>query len=158
MVPATSLAAAAVRISPLAQKAAHGSGAAPFARTTAAGEVVATKGGTTIPCPSPDPTTYHRSVDLKKLTNKIVIHAYVRAEVGNTFPGESSSRPFAESPGGGLVPPTAEVFATAGALPLPDKAGWLPPEPAAFAIPRALFTSRLGSASLMTARRFCAAS
>jgi hypothetical protein len=86
MVPATSLAAAAVKISPLAQKAAHGSYAVPFALTTADGEVVATKGGTTTICPSPGPAIYHWSEDLqKKLTNKIVLHADVRAEVGNTF-------------------------------------------------------------------------
>jgi hypothetical protein len=61
MEPAMSLAAAADTISPLAQKAAHGSYAAPFAPTTAVGDVVATEGGTTTNCPSPDPATYHRS-------------------------------------------------------------------------------------------------
>jgi hypothetical protein len=81
MEPATSLAAAADRISPLAQKATYGSCATPFAPTTAVGSVVAAEGGTTTNCPSPDPTTYHRS---KKLTNKIILDTYVRAEVGNT--------------------------------------------------------------------------
>jgi hypothetical protein len=57
MVPATSLAAVAVRISPLTQKAAHGSYVAPFAFTTADGEVAATEGGTTTNYPSPDPAT-----------------------------------------------------------------------------------------------------
>jgi hypothetical protein len=61
-----SLAATVDRISPLAQKAAHGSRAAPFAPTTAVGAVVATEGGTTTNCPSPDPATYHRSKDLVK--------------------------------------------------------------------------------------------
>jgi hypothetical protein len=61
MEPATSLAAAADRILPLAQKAAHGSCAAPFVPTTTVGDVVAAEGGTTTNCPSPDPTTYHRS-------------------------------------------------------------------------------------------------
>jgi hypothetical protein len=50
-----SLAAAADRISPLAQKVAHRSRAAHFAPTTAVGEVVATGGGTTTSCPSPEP-------------------------------------------------------------------------------------------------------
>jgi hypothetical protein len=50
-----SLAAAADRISPLAQKVAHGSRTAPFAPATTVGEVVATGGGTTASCPSPDP-------------------------------------------------------------------------------------------------------
>jgi hypothetical protein len=66
MVPTTSLAAAAVRISPLAQKAAHGSCAVPFTLTTADGEVVATKGGTTTICPSLGPAIYHRLEDLQK--------------------------------------------------------------------------------------------
>jgi hypothetical protein len=56
-----SLAAAADRISPLAQKAAHGSCAAPFALTTADGEVVVAEGGTTVNCPSPDRAKYLRS-------------------------------------------------------------------------------------------------
>jgi hypothetical protein len=56
-----SLAAAADGISPLAQKAAHGSRAAPFAPATAVGKAVAVEGGTTTNCPSPDPATYHRS-------------------------------------------------------------------------------------------------
>jgi hypothetical protein len=65
MEPATSLTAAADRISSLAQKV------APFTPTTTVDAVVATAGGTTTNCPSPDPTTYHRSEDLKKkLTNK----------------------------------------------------------------------------------------
>jgi hypothetical protein len=50
-----SLGAAADRISPLAQKVAHGSRAVPFAPTTAVGEVVATGGRTTVSCPSPEP-------------------------------------------------------------------------------------------------------
>jgi hypothetical protein len=50
-----SLAAAADGISPLAQKVAHGSRAAPFAPTTAVGEVVTTGGGTTTSFPSPEP-------------------------------------------------------------------------------------------------------
>jgi hypothetical protein len=57
MVPATSLAAAAIKISPLAQKAAHGSCVAPFAFTTVDGDVAATEGRTTTNCPSPDPAT-----------------------------------------------------------------------------------------------------
>jgi hypothetical protein len=50
-----SLAAAADRISPLAQKVAHGSRATPFVPNTAIGEVAATGGGTTVSCPSPKP-------------------------------------------------------------------------------------------------------
>jgi hypothetical protein len=53
MEPATSLAAAADGISPLAQKVAHGSREAPFTPTTAVDAVVATAGGTTTNCPSP---------------------------------------------------------------------------------------------------------
>jgi hypothetical protein len=55
------LAAAADRISPLAQKAAHGSCAALFAPTTAVGDMVAAEGGTATNYPSPDPATHHRS-------------------------------------------------------------------------------------------------
>jgi hypothetical protein len=51
-----SLAAAADRISPLAQKVAHGSRAAPFAPATAVGEVVVTGGRTTASCPSLEPS------------------------------------------------------------------------------------------------------
>jgi hypothetical protein len=60
MEPAMSLMAAVDGISPLAQKA------APFTPTTAVDAVVATAGGTTTNCPSPDPATDHRSEDLKK--------------------------------------------------------------------------------------------
>jgi hypothetical protein len=52
-----SLAAAADRILPLAQKVAHESREAPFASTTVVGEVVATGGGTTASCPHP--TLHH---------------------------------------------------------------------------------------------------
>jgi hypothetical protein len=77
MEPATSLAVAADGISPLAQKAAHGSCAAPFPPATNAGSAVAAEGGTTTNCTSPDPATNHR---LKKLTNKIILDTDVRAE------------------------------------------------------------------------------
>jgi hypothetical protein len=76
-VPASYLMAAADEISPLAQKA------PPFTPTTAVDTVVVTVGRTTTICPSPDPATYHRS---KKLTDEIVVHANIRAEVGNVFP------------------------------------------------------------------------
>src|SRR5699024_861739 len=78
MVPASSLTVAADEISPLAQKA------PPFTPTTAVNAVVATAGGTTTICPSPDPATYHRSK--KNLTDEIVVHANIRGEVGNAFP------------------------------------------------------------------------
>jgi hypothetical protein len=80
------------------------------------------------------------------------------------FPGEGSSRTFAASTGGGLVPPAAAIFALAddmpdlGAAGFAASIGWLLPGAAAFALPRALFASRLGSAILITARRFCATS
>jgi hypothetical protein len=80
------------------------------------------------------------------------------------LPGEGSSRPFADLPGGGLVPPEAAVFAPADALLGPGVVGfaagigWLLPEATAFVLPRALFASCLGSAILTTARRFYAAS
>jgi hypothetical protein len=87
MEPTTSLAAAADGITPLAHKVLHGSRAAPFTPTTVVDVVVATEGGTTTNCPSPDPALYHRSEDLaKKLTKKIVLHTDVRAKVGNSFP------------------------------------------------------------------------
>jgi hypothetical protein len=113
MEPATSLAAAANRISPLAQKATHGSCAAPFVWTTAVGDVVAAEGGTTTNCPSSDPTTYHRS---KKLTNKIILDTDVRAEVGNTSPRRRQLLSFRGSARGGLVPPEEAVFAPADAV------------------------------------------
>jgi hypothetical protein len=80
------------------------------------------------------------------------------------FPSEGSSRPFAASTGGDLVTPAVAVFAPADGLLDPGAGGfaagtgWLLPEAAAFALPRTFFASRLGSAILMTARRFCAAS
>jgi hypothetical protein len=80
------------------------------------------------------------------------------------FPDEGSSRTFAASTGGGLVPPAAAVFTLAtdlldpGATGFAAGIGWLLPGAAAFALPRALFASRLGSAILITARRFYAAS
>jgi hypothetical protein len=80
------------------------------------------------------------------------------------LPGEGSSRPFADPPEGGLVPPEAAIFVPADALLGPGATGFaagicrLLPEAAAFVLPRALFASRLGSAILTTARRFCAAS
>ena len=69
-----------------------------------------------------------------------------------------------------MVPPEAAVFALADALLGLGTAGFvagtgfaagtglLLPEAAAFVLPRALFASCIGSASLTTARRFCAAS
>jgi hypothetical protein len=80
------------------------------------------------------------------------------------FPGEGSSRTFTASTGGGLVPLVAAVFSLADDLPDPGAAsfaadiGWLLPGAAAFTLPYALFASRLGSAILTMARRFCAAS
>jgi hypothetical protein len=80
------------------------------------------------------------------------------------FPGEGSSHPFAASTGGGFVPPAAAVFALADDLLDPGTAGfaagigWLLPGATAFMLPRALFASRLGSAILIIARCFCAAS
>jgi hypothetical protein len=78
--------------------------------------------------------------------------------------GESGLRPFTTSPRGGLLPPEAAAFVLADALPCPGATifaagtGLLPLEAAAFTLPRAHFTSRIGSAILTTARRFCAAS
>jgi hypothetical protein len=80
------------------------------------------------------------------------------------FPGEGSSRTFAASPRVGLVPPATTAFALSDTLLDPSAigfaagVGWLPPGAATFALPRALFASCLGSGSLITARRFCAAS
>jgi hypothetical protein len=69
------------------------------------------------------------------------------------FPGEGSSRPFAASAKGDLVTPAVAVFAPADGLLDPGVAGF-----AAFVLPHALFASHLGSAILITARCFCAAS
>ena len=52
---ATSLAAAADEISPLAQKLDHGSCEAPFAPAVVVGKVAATGVGTTASCPASDP-------------------------------------------------------------------------------------------------------
>jgi hypothetical protein len=63
-----------------------------------------------------------------------------------------------------LLLPEVVAFALAdallgkGAAGFAAGAGLLPPEAAAFALPRALFASRIGSTILTTARRFCAAS
>jgi hypothetical protein len=80
------------------------------------------------------------------------------------LPGEGSSRPFAGPPGGGLLPPVVAVFTFADTLLGPGPAGFvagtglLLPEAAAFTLPHALFASCIGSAILMTARCFYAAS
>jgi hypothetical protein len=55
MEPATSLAAAVDRISPLAQKVAHESRVAPVAPTTAVDELASTGGDATASCPTSDP-------------------------------------------------------------------------------------------------------
>jgi hypothetical protein len=79
-------------------------------------------------------------------------------------PGEGSSCPFVGSPRGGLPLLETAAFALANALLGPGAAAFagayslLLPEAAAFALPRALFASRVGSAILTTARRFCAVS
>ena len=63
-----------------------------------------------------------------------------------------------------MLPLEAAAFALVDALLCPGATGFatgtglLLPEAAAFALPRALFASRIGSAILTTARRFCAAS
>jgi hypothetical protein len=63
-----------------------------------------------------------------------------------------------------LLPPGAAAFALAAALLCSGVAGFaaatglLPLEAAAFTLPRAFFASRIGSAILTIARRFCAAS
>jgi hypothetical protein len=78
--------------------------------------------------------------------------------------GEGSSRPFADPPGGGLLPPEVAAFTLADALLGPGAAGFaagtglLLPAAAAFTLPLALFASRIGSAILTTARRFYATS
>jgi hypothetical protein len=155
---ATSLMAVADGISPLAQNA------APFTPTTTVDAAVATAGGTTTNSPSPDPATYHRSEDLKKLTNKIVIHANVRAEVGNTFPRRRQLPPFRSFARGRLGSANDDSLralrrlAESGRGRFRSQRRLAPAGAAAFALPRAFFASRLGSASLITARRFCAVS
>jgi hypothetical protein len=142
--------AVTAEISPPALKA------LPFTPSTTVDVVVATAGGTTTSCPSPDPATYHQS---KKLTNEIVVHANICAEVGNAFPRRWQFPDLRSSVRGRLG------FADAGRLrALRHLAGprggrlrsQRPTGTVAFAVPRALFG--LASGSLMTARRFCAAS
>jgi hypothetical protein len=78
------------------------------------------------------------------------------------FPGEGNYWAFAAPAGANLVPPVLAAFTLSGTLLDPGavgfaaSVGWLPPGAVAFAAPRALFG--LASGSLMTARRFCAAS
>jgi hypothetical protein len=78
------------------------------------------------------------------------------------LPGEGNSRAFAAPAEADLVPPAPAAFATSGTLLDPGAANfaasvdWPPSGAADFAVPRALFG--LASGSLMTARRFCAAS
>jgi hypothetical protein len=161
MEPATSLVAAANGISPLAQKAAHGSSATPFPPATNAGSAVAAEGGTTTNCSSTDPVTNHRS---KKLTNKIILDTDVRAEVTNTPPRRrqlpslrGSARGRLGSARGGSLR-TRRHLAGSGRGRLNSRHRLATAGAAAFVLPRALFASRLGSAILTTARRFCAAS
>jgi hypothetical protein len=156
-VPALSLTTAADEISPLAQKA------PPFTPTTAVDTVVATAGGTTTICPSPDPAPYHRS-EKTLLTNEIVVHANIRAEVGNAFPRRRqlpNLRSFARGRLGSAGDDCLRALrhlAGSGRSRFRSRRRWLPPGAATFALPRALFASRIGSGSLMTARCFCAAS
>jgi hypothetical protein len=103
-----------------------------------------------------------RITSQKKLTNEIVVHANICAEVGKRFPGEGSSRTFAAPSAADLVPPAPTAFALSGTLldlgaaGFAASVGWLPTGTVAFAVPRALFG--LASGSLMTAQRFYAAS
>jgi hypothetical protein len=97
-VPASSLTAVAADTSPPALKA------PPFTPKTAADAVAATAGETATSCPSPDPATYHR---LKKLTDEIVVHANVCAEVGKTLPRRRQLSDLRRSLRGGLGPASA---------------------------------------------------
>jgi hypothetical protein len=78
------------------------------------------------------------------------------------LPDEGNSRVFAATATSDLVPPAPAALATSGTLLDPGaddfaaSVGWLPPGAVDFAVPRALLG--LASGSLMTARRFCAAS
>jgi hypothetical protein len=78
------------------------------------------------------------------------------------LPGKGNSRAFAATAEADLVPPAPAALATSDTLLDPGAADfaasvdWLPPGAADFAVPRALFS--LASGSLMTARRFYAAS
>jgi hypothetical protein len=74
------------------------------------------------------------------------------------LPGEGSSRPFAGPPEGGLVPLEATVFTLTDALLGPGTTGFafgtgllLSEAAIVFALPRALFASRIGSAILTIA-------
>jgi hypothetical protein len=64
--------------------------APPFAFGTTAAAVVAAAGGTTTSWPSSDPATYQQikkkeRKSSQRLTNKIVVHANVDGEVGDTL-------------------------------------------------------------------------
>ena len=84
------------------------------------------------------------------------------AKSATRLAGEGNSQAFAAPAEADLVPPAPVAFTTSGTLLDPGAAdftasvGWLPPGAAAFTVPRTLFG--LASGSLMTARRFCAAS
>ena len=84
------------------------------------------------------------------------------AKSATRLAGEGNSRAFAAPAEADLVPLAPAAFTTSGTLLDPRAADfaasvdWLPPGAADFAVPRALFG--LASGSLMTARRFCAAS
>jgi hypothetical protein len=84
------------------------------------------------------------------------------AKSATRFPGEGNSRVFAAPAEADLVPPVPAAFSASGTLldlgvaDFAASVDWPPPGAADFAVPRALFG--LASGSLMTARRFCAAS
>jgi hypothetical protein len=152
-VPTSSLTTATAEISPPVLRA------LPFTPGTATDTVVATAGGTTTSCPSPDPATYHQ---LKKLTNEIIVHTNICAKVSNAFPRRRQFPGLRSSVRGRLGSADTGRLHALRHLAGP-RGGWLrrqrrlataggsslrsPPRPL-----------RPSFRSLMTARRFCAAS
>jgi hypothetical protein len=84
------------------------------------------------------------------------------AKSATRLAGEGNSRAFVDPAEADLVPPAPAAFTTSATLLDPGAADfaasvdWLPPGAADFAVPHTLFG--LASGSLMTARRFYAAS
>jgi hypothetical protein len=177
---------AANEISPLAQNLDHGSYEAPFASAANATGMAAIIARATASCPASDPAPQPRSrPTLKKLTNEssagvrikhhdtaysVIIHADVHVEVGNTchrlvgahrrrWPSllrglgrGQFARPGSDSPRTRrrLAGPGYGWLIAGGSLLLPRAAAFVPS--------RAFLTLRLGSPTLMTARRFHATS
>jgi hypothetical protein len=166
-----SLAAAADRIVPLAQKADHGSCEAPFTPIAAIGEVATTGVGTTASCPTSDPAprSWLRPSP-KKLTSKIISDVDICVEVGNTCRRLVSTRrrgqllPLRQLANGWLAHARSSRLRTCRRLPGPRggrlrrRRQFAAADGGRLRAPLAFFASRKGSPILTTTRCFDAAS